>query len=357
MKTTLHSEDRSDSKLYVGLDIHKKTWHGTFINGEVVSKQSFNSGTSSLITYINRMYPNKEIEAYYEAGYFGYWIQQELEEAGIQTSIVNPSDIPTTHKDKENKTDPRDSRKLAESLKNGMLRFIYMPYQEELEYRSLLRERYDLVRKQTRIKNQIKAILQFYGKLKPWEEHTFKSWSKEFINWLESLEFETEAGSKKLQSKLEELEFYKKKIKEIEKYLEELANTNKYKEDYYLLQSIPGIGKISAITLLFELVDINRFKLRDEYLSYIGMIPRERSSGEKRNIGGMTKRSNISLRTLFIEASWIAIKKDPELADYYNTCCQRMIKTKAIIKVANKLAARTRRVLLSKEAYKINLNN
>jgi transposase len=114
---------------------------------------------------------------------------------------------------------------------------------------------------------------------------------------------------------------------------------------------------MTAMHFLVEIVDINRFKNLDELASYIGLSPGEHSSGEKNITGQMTKRGKSHLRYLLIEASSIAIRKDPALMMAYTDYKKKMITQKAIIKIARKLLNRIRFVLKNKQRYVISVVN
>ena len=103
--------------------------------------------------------------------------------------------------------------------------------------------------------------------------------------------------------------------------------------------------------LLTELYEITRFRSVDQLCSYVGLIPDTQSSGEKEQVGGMTRRHHSQLRWLLIEASWMGVRKDPVLMEAFQQYCQRMRKTKAIIKIARKLLNRIRYVLKHQAEY------
>ena len=108
-------------------------------------------------------------------------------------------------------------------------------------------------------------------------------------------------------------------------------------QTYQSLLTVPGIGPIVASALLSEIGDFARFDSPAEYCSFIGLLPWEHSSGEKTYSKGMQPRCNKHLRPLLIEASWVAIRKEPLLLKYYRRHAVRNNKH-AIIKVARKLA-------------------
>lgn len=120
--------------------------------------------------------------------------------------VVNPADVPTKDKERQNRNDRVDARKLARNLRSGELTPLYVPARKALEDRSLVRMRMAMVKKQTRCKNQIKGLLSFYGEFIP-DELTRSRWSQRFIHWLESLSLQEESGNLALQALLEELKY------------------------------------------------------------------------------------------------------------------------------------------------------
>ncbi|HTN37158.1 MAG TPA: IS110 family transposase [Arachidicoccus sp.] len=114
--------------------------------------------------------------------------------------------------------------------------------------------------------------------------------------------------------------------------------------------TVPGIGSITAIALITEIVDFNRFNNPHEYCSYLGMISWEHSSGDTVRTMGMQPRCNKQLRPILIEASWMAIRKDAGLLLYYKKHSARNNKH-AIVKVARKLALIAKGVVTRNQPY------
>ncbi len=117
------------------------------------------------------------------------------------------------------------------------------------------------------------------------------------------------------------------------------------------LKSIPGIGFVVALTILTEIVEINRFKNLDCLCSFIGLVPTTNSSGNQDRTGNITRRSNKPLRGVLIESAWIAIRSDSSMSLAYSNLCKRMKSTKAIIRVTKKLLNRIRFVLINNKEY------
>jgi transposase len=266
--------------------------------------------------------------------------------------VVNPADVPTNDKERVTKSDRVDCRKLARSLRNGELRGIYVPSSIKIEDRGLLRIRHNLVKKQTRCKNQIKSLLHFYGKSIP-EEMVLSHWSRRYIQELENIRMERPAGERALQTLLSELIHLRDLIAKTTREIIALSRTEDYREPVQLLKTIPGISTLCAMTLLTEVVDVSRFSTFDHLACYVGFIPNIHDSGEKERHTGLTNRRNPTLRTLLIEAAWITVRKDPAMMMAFNQLCIRMKKTRAIIHIAKKLLRRVRFVLKNRTAYQV----
>jgi transposase len=285
----------------------------------------------------------------YEAGFSGYWTHYKLCSLGINSIVVNPADIPTTGKEKVQKEDSRDSQKIARSLKNGELTPIYIPSLESLDHRGLLRLRKTVINDTTRVKNRIKASLHFIGIGIPLEINTPK-WNRMLIKWLTELELDV-VYKQVMNAQLSTLTHMRQNTLNITKQIQSLSKTELYKKDTCLLISIPGIGLITAMTILTELENMDRFNSLDKLCSFIGLVPSTNSSGETERSGSITPRGHKVLRSALIESSWVAARADPALASSYNQYCKRMKPNDAIIRIAKKLLSRIRYVLKNKLPY------
>lgn len=345
--------DFSGQDIYVGLDTGKKSWKVTILTKDFEHKTfSQPPKPEALVGYLHKHFPGAKYQCVYEAGYFGFWIHDALRQQGVDCLVTHPADVPTKDKERRNRNDTVDARKLARSLRNGELTALYVPERKALEDRSLVRMRTSMVKKQTRCKNQIKGSLSFYGYIIP-DELVKSHWSRNFINWLESLEFQRESGKQALQALLDELKHLRQSIAQLTRQIRTLAQQEPYRTQVLYLKSIPGISTFTAMVLLTEIVDINRFKGLDHLASYVGLVPGENSSGEQERNTGISRRRNAHLRALLIESSWIAVRKDPALLMAFDKLTQRMPKNRAIIRIARKLLNRIRYVLKNQQSYEI----
>jgi transposase len=207
-----------------------------------------------------------------------------------------------------------------------------------------------MIKKQTRIKNQIKSLLSFYN-IKITEEKLKEHWSRRYIDWIERVKMNGGSGESSKKALIEDLMNVRRIILKLTKEIRILSRSEEHGDDIKLLLTVPGIGIISGMILLTEIIDINRFGGLDRINSYAGLIPSEDSSGEEERKGEIINRGNKIIRTTLIESAWVAIRKDPALAMEYKRLIVRMKKTEAIIRIARKLLNRIRYVLKNKKPY------
>lgn len=341
-------------KIFIGIDVHLKSWKVTIMLEETPFKTfSQDPCAGTLRKYLDKNFPNGNYYSAYEAGFCGFSVHRELSSFGINNIIVNPADIPTTDKEKKQKEDMRDSRKIARSLKNGDLKAIYIPNKDVEELRLLVRYRKTVVKEISRHKTRIKAFLHCNGIKVPRElDNASQYWSSNFTKWIKTIKLTTNYGHITIQNLLDTIEHFRKTLLNISKDLKKIIEkSNSFNEIVKNLQSIPGIGFVVAITILTEIVDIKRFKNLDNLCSFIGFVPTTNSTSDKDNTGNITKRSNKPLRDVLVESAWVAIRNDASMALAYSELCKRMKPTKAIIRIAKKLLNRIRFVLLNNEKY------
>jgi transposase len=338
-------------QIFVGLDVHKNSWQVSVLLKNVAQKTYHMAPGSpaTLQSYLHKNFPGGEYLCAYEAGFSGFWIQEELTRLGIKTVIYHASDIPTSDKEKRQKTDQRDSLKIAKALRKGDCEPIFIPDQEQQELRRLVRHRANLVKDRQRVMHRIKGHLQFVG-IHPDPSACYQQWSGKYLQWLADQAKQREDLT--LGSMLNVLKDMRRHELDVLKQLRLLSQTKPFQPAMKLLLSVPGVGIVSSLVILSEIgVDFNRFTTFDCLCAYCGLMPDTKSSGDSERVGDITNRGNRRLRTTLIECAWVAIKHDRELGLYYNTCKNRMAGQKAIVKVARKLLNRIRRVMIYKEAY------
>lgn len=348
--------DYSNINVYVGIDTHLKNWRITVLTDNFTNTLSIDPKATALSGYLRKYFPNGKYFSAYEAGFCGYSTHRALINEGIENIIVNPADIPTSDKERKQKEDSRDSRKIARSLRNGDLEPLYIPSQALEELRNYIRHRKSIVKDINRNKSRIKSFLYLNGIDIPAELYgASKYWSSNFTKWLESVRLTTDFGHKMIPNTIEIVSTLRSTLLTINRELRQMSREGEYAKQAKLLMSIPGIGLISAMTLISELSSILRFKNLDKLCSFVGLVPTTKSSSEQERTGGITPRSNKPLRSILIESAWIAIRHDASLRISYNKLCTRMKSNRAIIRIAKKMLSRIRYVLNNQAEYEYSI--
>lgn len=344
--------------IYVGIDTHKKDWRVALYTDDIALKTfSQVPVPDKLVVHLRKNYPGANYICAYEAGFCGFWIQKAFVSEGVDCIVVNPADVPTTNKEREFKTDPRDCRKIAQALRNQMLSPIYIHSDKNLACRSVVRLCNDVVKNQTRYKNKIKGLINFYGINYPDRFQDNKThWSKLFCQWLQQVELNCDENTWAFRYLVDEYLKAEVQVKQLKKKVNELSKTPAFAKQVDLLVSIPGIAVLTAMKILTELGDIKRFQNLDQLCGYIGLVPTTKSSGEKEKVGEMTNRGNKHLKTAVIESAWSSIHYDPSMSQKYLHLIKRMDSNKAIVRIAKKLIARIMCVLIKEQKYKV-INN
>ncbi len=341
----------SEEDLFVGIDLHKQRWHVTIRTRDVELFSASIPGTWEALQRILTRYAGHQRQAVYEAGYFGFRLHDRLVEQGIPCLVTPPSLVPQEYGNRV-KTDRRDSRKLAHLLAKGMLKRVWVPSEEERYHRQVVRRRRQLVRDRVRTQSRIKAELRFHG---VHLEEPRGGWTRIYFARLRGINFGNRWMQESFNRLLEQYEFLCAQIDKQTQLLRELSETDLYRKRVEILQSIPGIGMISAMELLLELQDVSRFRRAEQLAAYVGLTPSQYSSADKVRMGRITGIGKNTLRSILVEASWTLITKDQVMREKYERIKIRSGGKRAIVAIARTLLLRMRRMLLDERTYKLQL--
>ena len=353
MQTQRKELNFEGQNIFVGIDVHLKSWNVSIFTGDLHHK-TFNQPpkAESLSIYLKLNFPNAIYHSVYEAGFSGLAAHYELTNLGIHNIVTNPADVPTSDKERRRKTDKVDSNKLARSLRNKELKGIYTPSQDILEDRSFIRVRSSIVKDQSRLKNRLKSMLYYYGIEFPVEfQRSTTHWSKRFMVWLKTVQLKYQSGNMALAMLIKEAEQLRSLLLEVNKELKGMSITEKYVKNMEFMRSVPGIGLVTGMLFLSEIETIKRFENNDKFAGMIGIVPDCHTSGVNEQVGEITPRRHIHLRSGLIESSWIAVRIDPALSKAFSDYCKRMEPNKAIVRIARKLSNRIYFVLKNEKKY------
>lgn len=328
-------------RIDVGIDVHKVSWSVCILcEGEQIYQATLSPEPERLISLIKRLEP-LEVHTVYEAGPTGYWLHDALVQAGFDSLVTPPSLVPNVGG--RVKTDQRDCKKLAAMLANGFLRRVHVLSPEERADRQLLRTRNQIDLDRRRVVSQIKSLLLMHGYRPPDRER----WSRAYVSGLDNLSLPFDSLKIALDAQLAHYRHLDEQVKTMTNHLLRLAECDRYRDRVAVLISIPGIGIFTAIAILVELQDIERFRKANQLASYLGLTPSQHSSGDRLHHGRITCCGNAVVRTRLVESSWTLIRYDERARATFERIKQHTGSSKKVITaVARRLALRIRRVLL-----------
>lgn len=308
MKTTKH---------YVGLDVHKDTVAIGVADegreGEVRIYGQVSSDQRSVEKALRKIGAvGGTLHVAYEAGPTGFVLQRRLTQLGIDCIVVAPSKTPGG-KGGRLKTDRRDAQMLARLHRAGELTAVYVPDAADEAVRDLTRAREDAVHDLTRAKQRLKSFLLRHG-----YRYTGKAnWSEAHLRYLRELELGVPGLKVVLEDCLRAIEQAGERIERLEEVLGTVAVTWRLYPAVEALMTLRGFQLVAATILVAELGDIRRFEHPRDLMGYLGLIPREESSGQTQRKGGITKAGNAHARWILVETvqhAWLPPKVSAHLS-------------------------------------------
>jgi len=237
-----------------------------------------------------------DIQCGYEAGCLGYSLYNQLTAANVKCMILAPTTM-LTQQGQRVKTDARDALMIAQCLSYGGYHAVYIPTEEDNSVKEYLRMRDDHKLALKKIKQQINAFCLRHGYHFPATKWTIAHWK-----WLKNLEL-NEMYREVLNEYMASYEEQTAKIERFDQRIEEIAAQECYRNKVKKLECFLGIRTHTALSLIVETGDFERFAKGNTYAAFLGLAPGECSSGDKINRTGISKAGNSHLRILLIEAA------------------------------------------------------
>ena len=296
-----------DYDIFLGIDVDKNNFSFTVQDHNIMSKaKTIPSRPQQLYNYVKNQFAGKKVLFAYEAGPTGYHLHDYLSAKKQDCLVVSPLSIPKAPNQKV-KNNRIDSRKIVEELKSGKLKSIPVPQGPYRELRHLINLRDNYTHNRKVAKQRIKSLLLYtylYSGLKDIEQN----WSNNYIQVLKELPC-SNAVRQRLNMLLMDLDYARKQTSSILRQLRTFIKSHKEIQQYmHYLVSIPGIGFITAISLLGRIGDPRKLRNVRELSAFVGLVPTEKSTGDDVNRGSITHLGSRILRSLLIEAAWSAIR-------------------------------------------------
>jgi transposase len=314
----------------IGCDLHARQQSVAMLDtatGEVVNRTLMHEGNEVREFYAQLPQP---VLVGIEAIGPMQWFLQLLAELGIECRVGDAAKIRAAEPRKQ-KHDRRDAELILKLLVEKRFPTIWMPSQEQLDLRALLLHRHHWVRLRTQIQNALQAIALAHGL-----RRGPSLWSYDGQAKIAFLPLPPHASYRR--SMLQAL--YRKMEEEIEQLTAQVAEQAEQRSGARLLLTHPGVGPVTALATDVFLGDPQRFADGKALASYVGLIPREYSSGAHQRLGALTKQGSPFLRFLWNEAGAHAVRRDPELQRFYRRKLVQKGLGKARVAAARKLGIR-----------------
>jgi transposase len=269
------------------------------------------------------------------------WFLELMTKLGHEVLVGDAAKIRASDS-RQQKHDKRDARLLLQLLAEDRFPRIWVPSREQKDLRQLLIHRYKLVRIRAQVKNGLQHLAMNQGVLKK-----RKLWSAAGQQALRELPLAPWA-SRRREDLLKMMSELDAKIDLLDRAVVEAAEKN---EKVKLLMTQPGVGPITSMAFVLTMGDVSRFPRGKQVASYLGLIPREYSSGGKQRLGSISKQGNTFLRMLLVEAAQCAVRYDAEFRNEYLHRCHGRPKGVAKVAAARKLAIRLYWMLKSNTKY------
>jgi transposase len=285
----------------VGLDVHARSIRLAAVRAEELLDEQTLPYDEERVERLLRRWPGAR--CCYEAGPTGFGLYRHLSERGIDCAVVAPGSVPQRPGDRV-KTDPRDARKLARLHAGGLLEPIHVPSRELEAARDLVRAREDARLDRMRERQRLSKFCLRHGRLLP-----TSGWTLLRRKWLGEQRFDYAAEQLTFDSYLHAVDLVDARIVQLERAIRETAEQGPWAELVERLRCLRGIDTLTALGLAAEIGDFTRFKTAQELMAFVGLVPTEHSSGERRRQGSITKAGNSHVRRLLIEAAWHARRR------------------------------------------------
>jgi transposase len=289
--------------IFVGLDVHKGTISVALAEegqrGEAREYGRIVNTPTDLKKLLDKLgRTGHPLRFCYEAGPCGYGIQRQVTAAGHECVVVAPSLIPRKPGERI-KTDRRDASNLARLHRAGELTAVWVPDPAHEALRDLVRARLAAVRALRQARQQLSGFLLRHGR-----HYNRPAWTLMHRRWLAGLRFDQEIHHVVLEDLIATVEAATERRDRLTRQIEVVLPAWSLAPVVRALQALRGIALVTAATIIAELGDLTRFANPRHLMAYLGLVPSEQSSGQRRRQGGITKAGNGAARRLLIEAAW-----------------------------------------------------
>lgn len=286
---------------FVGLDVHKDSiWVAMAPQrGDVIEIGQIAHTPSVVRRQVQRLArKHRRLHFVYEAGPCGYDLYRQLCSMGHECQVVAPSLLPRRPGDRV-KTDRRDAVTLARLARSGDVTGVWVPDPHHEAVRELVRCREDFKRAERRVRQRMCAFLLRHSR-----QYDRNNWTQLHHAWLRKQQFDRPESQVVFEHYFHSIIESAERIAQLERQMDEALQDWSLAPLVRGLMAMRGVRLITAMTLAAELGDLSRFDSASQLMSFVGLTPSERSSGQTRRQGRITKSGNGHVRRILIESAW-----------------------------------------------------
>jgi len=269
------------------------------------------------------------------------WFIELVQDMGHEIWIGDAAQIRASYV-RQQKTDKRDAAHILKLVVEGRFPRLWTPDREQRDLRQLLLHRHKLVEIRSRVKNELQHLALNKG-----VQRKHRLWSQAGQKLLRELPLKPWAACRR-EDLLGLLAMFDQQIGKLDGAVQQAAEQHPQAR---LSMTQPGVGPNTALAYVLTIGEVSRFRRGKQVASYLGLIPREESSGGRQKLGAITKQGNRLLRSLLVEAAQVAVRYDPGFRKEYWHRCHHKPKGVAKVAAARKLALRLYWMLRTQKPY------
>ncbi len=285
------------ARTLVGLDVHATKIVAAILDPETGELRSRKLGNEAAAAGLCSALPGP-VKATYEAGPTGYALARALKEAGVECLVAAPGKIPRGSTERV-KTDRRDAENLVRLLLAGRLAAVRVPDPAEEALRDLVRAREDARGDLMRARHRLSKLLLRHG-----HRYEGRAWRGGHGRWLGGVELACEPAQLALLDYAGCVELAEARRDRLDSEIARLVPESPWAETVERLRCLRGIDTLTAVGLCSEVGDFRRFARPTQLMSYLGLVPSEASTGDRRRLGSITRSGSRHARRLLVEAAW-----------------------------------------------------
>ncbi len=289
-----------DSITWIGMDVHKENIVVAAVSGTgaMAARWETPNTPKGKERLAKRLSELGTVRCAYEAGPCGYDLRRFLDARGIPCDVIAPSLIPKKPGDRV-KTDKKDAEKIARAHRMGELTSIHVPTPAQEALRDLLRAREDANEDLVRRRHRLQKFLLRQGR-----RYEGKNWTRDHWRWIRAQAFADTNSETVLSEYIAAIDQEIERVARLDAQIEQESKNPEIAPAIARLRALRGVNTLTAMTILSELIDLNRFDSARRLMDFVGLVPGEHSSGGKQRRGSITKSGNVHVRRVLVEAAW-----------------------------------------------------